>query len=177
MFFGVGIVILNTAYIRAILTLSLMLCTSLALAQNYTRGPVTNLPIPRFVSLKASEGNIRRGPSLSHRIDWILKHRNMPLQVIAEYGHWRKVQDFEGAGGWIHYSLLSGTRSILVQVDMLDVLNRPKPNAQIQARLERNVVARLNTCTKEWCEITADGHKGWVNRKLLWGVTLEEKFE
>lgn len=171
------IVILNTVYIRAILTLSLMLCTSLALAQNYTRGPVTNLPIPRFVSLKASEGNIRRGPSLSHRIDWVLKHRNMPLQVIAEYGHWRKVQDFEGAGGWIHYSLLSGTRSILVQVDMLDVLNRPKPNAQIRARLERNVVARLSTCTKEWCEITADGHKGWVNRRLLWGVTLEEKFE
>ena len=172
-----GIVILNTAYIRAILTLSLMLCTSLALAQNYTRGPVTNLPIPRFVSLKTSEGNIRRGPSLSHRIDWVLKHRNMPLQVIAEYGHWRKVQDFEGAGGWIHYSLLSGTRSILVQVDMLDVLNMPKPNAQIRVRLERNVVARLKTCTEEWCEITADGHKGWVNRKLLWGVTLEEKFE
>ena len=75
-------------------------------------GPVTHLPIPRFVSLKASEGNVRRGPSLTHRIDWILKLRNMPLQVVAEHGHWRKVLDFEGAGGWIHYSLLSGARTL-----------------------------------------------------------------
>lgn len=25
-------------------------------------GPVTNLPLPRFVSMKAAEGNVRRGP-------------------------------------------------------------------------------------------------------------------
>ncbi|CAN0603746.1 unnamed protein product, partial [Ectocarpus sp. 12 AP-2014] len=37
------------------------------------RGKVTNLPIPRFVSLKAEEGNARRGPSLSHRIDWVFQ--------------------------------------------------------------------------------------------------------
>ena len=69
------------------------------------RGSVTNLPIPRFVSLKAAEGNVRRGPSLSHRIDWIYKQRNMPLEVTAEFGHWRRVRDREGAGGWVHYSL------------------------------------------------------------------------
>ena len=43
------------------------------------RGAVTNLPLPRFVSLKASEGNVRRGPSLTHRIDWVFKRRDMPL--------------------------------------------------------------------------------------------------
>ncbi len=47
------------------------------------RGTVTNLPLPRFVSMKASEGNVRRGPSLSHRIDWVYKRRNMPLQITA----------------------------------------------------------------------------------------------
>jgi len=34
-----------------------------AMAQNL--GPETNLPMPRFVSLKASESNVRRGPSES----------------------------------------------------------------------------------------------------------------
>ena len=48
-------------------------------AAQETRGPVTNLPLPRFVSLKANEGNVRRGPSLSHRIDWVFKRRDMPL--------------------------------------------------------------------------------------------------
>ena len=78
------------------------------------RGPVTNLLIPRYVSLKADEANARRGPSLSHRIDWIFKKKGMPLEIYGEYDNWRRVRDAEGAGGWIHYSLLSGVRSIIV---------------------------------------------------------------
>ena len=30
-------------------------------------GQVTNLPLPRFVSLQAAEGHVRRGPSLTRR--------------------------------------------------------------------------------------------------------------
>ena len=70
------------------------------------RGPVTNLPLPRYVSLKGGEGNARRGPSLSHRIDWVFRHPGMPLRVVAEFGHWRRVEDQDGAGGWVHYSCL-----------------------------------------------------------------------
>ncbi|HBR39417.1 MAG TPA: aspartyl-trna synthetase, partial [Sulfitobacter pontiacus] len=36
------------------------LCTTPVFAQEV--GQVTNLPVPRFVSMKASEGNVRRGP-------------------------------------------------------------------------------------------------------------------
>ena len=140
-------------------------------------GPVTHLPIPRFVSLKASEGNVRRGPSLTHRIDWILKLRNMPLQVVAEHGHWRKVLDFEGAGGWIHYSLLSGARTILVQQDSVNILNNPDPDTLINAKLERNVLAWLTACELQWCKISADGYKGWAPKTALWGVSDDEVFE
>ena len=68
---------------------------SLTISSSYAgqRGQVTNLPIPRFVSMKAPEGNVRRGPSLSHRVDWIFKEKNTPLQIIAEFGHWRQVVD------------------------------------------------------------------------------------
>ncbi len=48
-----------------------------AIAQD--RGSVTNLPLPRYVSLKASEGNVRRGPSLTHRIDWVFQRKDTPL--------------------------------------------------------------------------------------------------
>ena len=67
------------------------------------KGTVTNLPLPRFVSLKASKANARRGPSLSHRIDWVYKRKHMPLEVYAEYENWRRVRDIDGAGGWVHY--------------------------------------------------------------------------
>ena len=74
------------------------LCFSSASADQ--RGQVTNLPIPRFVSMKAPEGNVRRGPSLSHRVDWIFKQKNTPLKIIAEFGHWRQVVDWEGNQLW-----------------------------------------------------------------------------
>ncbi len=134
------------------------------------RGPVTNLPIPRYVSLKASEGNVRRGPSLSHRIDWVFKRRNMPLQVTGEFGHWRRVKDRDGVGGWVHYSLLSGARTVIVERDMLPLLTKPDTAAPVNAQAEAGVVARLEECVRDWCRIRADRHRGWVPRAALWGV-------
>lgn len=134
------------------------------------RGPVTNLPMPRFVSLKSAEGNVRRGPSLSHRIDWVFQHRGMPLQIVAEHGHWRRVIDREGAGGWMHYSLLSGVRTVLIEEDMAPVHHRPDPAAPVAAYVEIGVIARLGECQDGWCWITLDGGKGWIERKKLWGM-------
>ncbi|WP_300437986.1 SH3 domain-containing protein [uncultured Mameliella sp.] len=138
------------------------------------RGPVTNLPLPRYVSLKASEGNVRRGPSLTHRIDWVYKRRGMPLEITAEHGHWRRVRDRDGAGGWVHYSLLSGARTVIVEQDMLSLYRRPDPDSVVVARLELGVIARLGDCGPDWCRLTADGYRGWVDKTALWGVGLDE---
>jgi len=137
-------------------------------------GPETNLPLPRFVSLKTDEGNVRRGPSLSHRIDWVFVRRGMPLQVTAEYGHWRRVVDREGVGGWVHYALISGNRTVIVDQDMLPLLRRPAEEAPATARLEAGVIARLDECTIDWCRIAAGGFRGWVPKTALWGVDPEE---
>lgn len=139
-----------------------------------TRGPVTNLPLPRFVSLKSDEGNARRGPALSHRIDWVYKRRAMPLEVTAEFGHWRRVRDREGAGGWVHYALLSGVRTVLIEDDMVALRQQPHEDARILARAEAGVVARLGSCTPSWCRISAGGERGWVPKAALWGVTATE---
>jgi SH3-like domain-containing protein len=137
-------------------------------------GPVTNLPLPRFVSMKASEGNVRRGPSLTHRIDWVFQRRDMPLQITAEHGHWRRVEDRDGMGGWVHYSLLSGVRTVLVEQDMLNLHVRPDPNAPVSAALELGVVARLGDCDLEWCELRTGGFKGWAPKSRIWGVAPNE---
>ncbi|MEM8536933.1 MAG: SH3 domain-containing protein [Pseudomonadota bacterium] len=139
-----------------------------ALAQD--RGPVTNLPLPRFVSMKAHEGNVRRGPSLTHRIDWVFKRRDMPLEITAEYGHWRRVRDRDGAGGWVHYSLLSGTRTVLVETDSVSIFAKPDPNTLEVARLQMGVVARVDRCNERWCRLNADGYRGWAEKRHLWGV-------
>ena len=95
------------------------------------KGPETGLDIPRYVSLKASKANVRRGPSLSHRVDWVFLRRGMPLQVIAEHGHWRRVRDMDDAVGWIHYSLLSGRRTAIVVAPRSSLHDEPRPDARV----------------------------------------------
>lgn len=159
---------------KAILVLSMCSVLLAGGAQAVERGSVTNLPLPRFVSLKAKEGNARRGPSLSHRIDWVFKRRNMPLQIIGEYGHWRRVRDRDGQGGWIHYSLLSGVRHVIIEGEVASLYMNPDTESQVNARAEPGVVARLGTCTLDWCHISASGSKGWIQKRFLWGVDPEE---
>ena len=142
--------------------------------QDPNRGAVTNLPLPRYVSLKGGEGNARRGPSLSHRIDWVFRHAGMPLRVVAEFGHWRRVEDQDGAGGWVHYSLLSGVRTAIVQRDMLELLARPDERANVLARAEAGAIVRLHECSKDWCRISGGGEKGWVPKAAIWGVDAAE---
>lgn len=138
------------------------------------RGPATNLPLPRFVSLKANEANVRRGPSLTHRIDWIFLRRDMPLQVVAEYGHWRRVIDREGLGGWVHYSLLSGTRTVIVDVEGQPLFSRPDPSSPHIAVLESGVIARIEECRIDWCRLSTGGYGGWAPKSAVWGVVSDE---
>ncbi len=139
-----------------------------------SRGPVTNLPIPRFVTLKGSEGNARRGPGLTHRIDWVFTREGMPLKITAEYEHWRRVEDIDGAGGWVHYSLLSGVRSVLVAQDMAQAFSRPDAQSDVLYQSELGVVGRMLECVPDWCRIAIEGEKGWIAASALWGVNAGE---
>lgn len=143
-------------------------------AQDPTLGPVTNLPLPRFVSLKAAEANIRRGPSTTHRIDWVLMRRGTPLQITAEFEHWRRVRDEDGAGGWIHYSLISGGRTVVIQKQRIALHKEPNETSATTALAEKGVVATLGRCEREWCEIDSSGYRGWVEKSGIWGVGAAE---
>ena len=153
---------------------SVLIIPLFGFTQEPQKGQVTNLPIPRYVSLKVKEANARRGPSLSHKIDWIYKRQNMPLEIYAEYENWRRVRDFEGLGGWVHYTLLSGTRYVLVKNELLQMRLLPSIDAQVIAKVPRLNIATLDKCNKDWCRIIDDGYKGWVPKKEIWGVYENE---
>ena len=140
-------------------------------------GCVTNLPLPRYVSLKGSEGNARRGPGLTHRIDWVFTRAGMPLKITAEYENWRRVEDFEGAGGWVHYSLLSGVRTVQVTLDMAEFHDAPEDGSTVVAQAEIGVLGRVQACTADWCRIALDGARGWVRKSAIWGVKPDETIE
>ena len=140
-------------------------------------GCVTNLPLPRYVSLKGNEGNARRGPGLTHRIDWVFTRAGMPLKITAEFENWRRVEDHEGAGGWVHFSLLSGVRSVLVTLDMAEFRAEPSDESTVVAQAELGVIGRLQACTIDWCRVALDGQRGWVRKTAIWGVKADEQID
>lgn len=137
-------------------------------------GPVTHLPLPRFVSLKGNQGYARRGPALTQRIDWVFTREGMPLKLTAEFDHWRRVEDKDGLGGWMHYTLISGMRTVVVIKTMADLRALPDTEAPISARAEQNVIARLRAARQDWCRISAGGQAGWVQKSAVWGVGADE---
>lgn len=141
------------------------------------RGRVTSLLIPRFVSMKATEGYARRGPSQSQRIDWVFKHQGQPLMVLDEYEHWRRVQDAEGQGGWMHFRLLTGVRTVSVTAEKTTMYRRARRDSAPAAILEQGVIAKLITCKPQFCRVQIGSKRGWVTRADIWGVLDDEIFE
>lgn len=139
-------------------------------------GPVTNLPLPRYVSLRSSKINVRRGPGLDYRKDWVFRRAGLPVRVIDEYRDWRRIVDKDGAGGWVYHAMITGRRTVLVTGEDVVLRDGPDLSAHPVARAEQGVVAELERCSADWCEIEAAGHSGWVRKASVWGVDPEETF-
>ena len=140
-------------------------------------GKETGFKLPRFVSMKAKKGRVRRGPDYSHRIDWEFTQRGLPLMIIDEEDIWRKVQSVDGSGGWMHRVLLSGERFIIVTNDMAELKISPKKSSSIRARTHKDVIARVLRCSLNWCQIKTKGYKGWIHKSDIWGVEEDEILE
>jgi SH3-like domain-containing protein len=139
----------------------------------------SGLPIPRFVSLRATEANMRAGPGEQYPIKWTYRRQGLPLEVTAEYDHWRRVRDWQGAEGWMHSSMLTGKRSIIVTGDVRPLRADPDPAGGVLARIEGKVIGRVLTCPKggDWCKVEIAGVKGWLRRAEMWGVYKEEEID
>lgn len=145
--------------------------------QTATRGSDTGFPLPRYVSIRNAPANLRLGPSASHKVDWALMHAGMPVQIIDEEGLWRQVRLYDGLTGWLHKSLLSGARTVLVISDGRAALHdQANDDASVAAYAERGVILRAQECTIQWCRVRKGEIKGWVNRRQIWGVGANETF-
>ena len=140
-------------------------------------GRVTGRPLPRFAALKRDRARVRRGPGTNYRVDWVFVRRGMPLEIVAEHGNWRRVRDVEGAGGWVHYALLTGRRSALVMDDMLPLRARPNGAATETARAEAGALLTAERCEGGWCRLSGEGARGWAPQDALWGVKPGETFD
>ena len=134
-------------------------------------------PVPRFASLRSDEVNLRAGPGKQYPVDWVFTRRALPVEITADYGQWRKIRDVDGSEGWVHQSLLTARRSVMITREIRTLLREPEAGAAPVARAEPGVIARLLACRGVWCRIEIERHKGWLRRDHLWGVYAGEVIE
>ena len=162
----------------AIFCVFFWLFSQIANAQEPQKGPVSGLPVPRYVSLKSDRVNVREGPSKEHPTVWVYTHAALPVEITAEFETWRKIRDWEGAEGWVLHSLLSGRRTALVapwkkQPQLLTA----DDHQTALAKLSPGVVGSVRNCDGKWCRISGKDFDGYIQQENLWGAYPGEKFE
>ncbi|UTW55109.1 SH3 domain-containing protein [Kordiimonas sp. SCSIO 12610] len=139
-------------------------------------GPSGNI-LPRFVSLSADEANMRTGPGRQYPIEWVYRRRNLPLEVIDEFGPWRKLRDHQGTIGWMHVLLLNNKRTAMIMDDKLRLFEDPSDVSPVTIIADRGVIGIIDACENRWCKLEIDGTEGWAERKSLWGVYPNETID
>lgn len=142
----------------------------------------SGLPLPRFVSLSKNEVNVRSGPGEKYPIKWVFSRKAIPVEVILEFDHWRKIRDHDGQEGWVYHTLLSGKRTGLIlgedNVPAYEKFFNPQgSSSRIKLYLEPHSRVDILACKQGLCMVSVVGYKGWVERKSIWGVYEHENFD
>ena len=159
-----------------VLCLSLAAITGLVALAGADLRAESGLPLPRFASLHATKVNVRTGPGVRYPVEWVFVRRGLPVEVVAEFENWRKVRDWQGTEGWVHQSMLTGKRRVVVTGDVRTIRRKAGDGAAAVARAEPGTLGRLLECAAAWCRVEIAGFKGWIRREEVWGVGEDETF-
>ena len=136
---------------------------------------VTDLLLPRFVSLRADEVNLRSGPGTRYPIEWVYIRHGLPVEITAEYDNWRRIRELDGTTGWVHRSLLSGQRTVLVAGGIRTLHDEPDTASRVVLRAEPGVQGTLLSCLGAWCRIAIGDVRAFIPRSHIWGVYADEQ--
>jgi SH3-like domain-containing protein len=161
---------------RALLFVTFLLAASWAVPP--ARAAADGPKIQRYVSLRSGKANLREGPTYSHRILWVYRHKGTPFAVLNSFDSWRKVMAPDGTVGWMGSVMLSEKRTVLVTgKGRAPILAKPG-DEKVVALADPGAVADLKACTRDFCRISgADGIDGWIAKARIWGAGADEVFD
>ena len=156
----------------------LLILASFSMAYADDTGPDPTMVLPRFGTLASPEVNIRTGPGTRYPIDWVLRRKGMPIEIVQQFEHWRKIQTMDGTTGWVHKVMLNNYRSLIVTGAEPQVLfAKPDIKARVLARIAPGVIGKLERCQRDWCQTDIQGFEGWLPKNAFWGAYPTEKFD
>ncbi len=133
--------------------------------------------LPRFVSTKSDEVNMRTGPGKQYPIDWVYKKAGIPLEVIQEDENWRKVRDWDGTVGWVIRGGLSSKRRTFRTLGKTSLRRGSSKDSVVFAEIGAGAVGKILQCPSTnltSCRVEIQGYQGWVDKGEIWGAYPEE---
>ena len=141
---------------KIIFFILIFFCTSAFSNENY------------YLMLKNSKVNVRMGPGLDYPVKFIYKKKYLPVKVIDKKENFRKIIDHKKNSGWIHISQLKKVNSVIVLSNRI-LFKKPSFNSRPIANIDSGRLLVLKKCKKDWCEVSSQTYKGWINMYNVWG--------
>ena len=144
-----------------------------------------------WASLKYNKTYLRTGPSKDNKVIWVYKRKGLPLKILRKKNEWNEVLLPSSQKGWINSSQISKKRNVIIQNNksLSDMaLSKQKQitvkdkNSKTIAYVQEGVIASLNKCKEDLCEIELKVKKekyffknsyklsGYIKKDLIWGV-------
>lgn len=138
------------------------------------------LPIPRFVSFRHGEVNLRTGPDYRYPIKFVYRRQHYPVEVVDEYDLWRQIRELDGTIGWVHRRNLSSVRYGIVTEE--SVLRRKQaPSSAPVAFVQKGALGKIEECPplSNSCllrfSFEGKDYKGWMDKDFFYGVYPREE--
>jgi SH3-like domain-containing protein len=153
---------------------ALALIAGLSLALGGAEAQVERKP-PYWASIAAGKALMRTGPGRNYPATWLYQRADLPVRVVATYPNWRKVEDPDGATGWMLQHLLSDRRTALIRgPGARPIYEQPEESSKLLYRAEPGVVGRISGCGGGWCRFAVGGRQGYLRIDRVWGVEPNE---
>ena len=107
---------------------------------------------------------------MDYPIKYIYRKINLPVKQIDKKENWRRVIFLDNNSGWIHWSQLKPTNSIITVEEKI-LFKKPSNFSKPFARLEKGRLLIIKKCENDWCKVITDGYTGWIKVKNIWGPT------
>ncbi len=121
-----------------------------------------------FLSLKKNEVNVRYGPGFDYEVKYIYRKKNLPVKLIDKKENFRKIIDLKKNSGWIHWTLLKSSNSIIILEDKI-LFKKPSNFSKPIAKLEKGRLLVVKKCKKNWCKVKTVNYTGWIKINNIWG--------
>lgn len=150
-----------------------------ALAVTATAAPVMaqERAVPYWASIAAGQAMMRTGPDRTYPGIWLYKRRDLPVRVLQVHGAWRRVQDMDGATGWMLAILLAARRTAIVSEGYRPIHAEASEGSRLLWQAEKGVVGRISKCDGTWCRFDVGDRRGWIQQAGLWGTDPAERVE